>query len=401
MLSIAERDIGRDMAIETKTARMRLAVRGKPYWLTLSGGVSLGYRRTDGVGTWSVRLADGKGGNAIKRIAAADDERRADGKGVMTFAQAREAALTFGRGDDESPKVLTLDDAITAYEANLKARGGDRRNASRLRGNLPAAMLARPVALLWAKELTVWRDGLVERLAASGVNRLAIILKAVLNLAANGDARLNRHAWQVGLTALPGAVMANNVVLRDDVVARLIWAAREYADDFGLLVEVLAATGARISQVAKCQVKDLMDDHRLSIPASKKGRNKKMVPVIVPIPEGLANRLRLVSVGKAQSEPLMPGNSWRNDHHTWKFTRIVKAIGEDPKLITSYALRHTHITNQLLSNLPVQLVAKLHDTSALQIERHYAAYIADGTDDLVRRSMRSFEPTTGNVVSMR
>jgi integrase len=383
------------MAIETKTARMRLAVRGKPYWQPLSGGVSLGYRRIEGAGTWSVRLADGKGGNAIKRIAAADDERRADGRDTMTFAQAREAALQLGRGDDDGPKVLTLDDVVRAYEANLKARGGDKHNATRLRLNLTDAMLKRPVALLGARELTLWRDGLVERgLAASGVNRLAIVLKAVLNLAADADPRLSRHPWKVGLSALPGAVVAHNVVLRDDVVTRLIQAAREYADDFGLLVEVLAVTGARISQVAKCQVGDLMDD-RLLIPPSRKGRNKKMVPVIVPIPAGLANRLRLGSVGKGQGEPLIPGNGWRTGHHTWKFTRIVEAIGEDRGLITSYALRHTHITNQLLSNLPVQLVAKLHDTSATQIERHYAAAIATGTDDIVRRSMKLFdEPAT-------
>jgi|KBSMisStandDraft_5_1062788.scaffolds.fasta_scaffold00074_10 hypothetical protein len=383
----ADRDIGRDMAIETKTARMRLAVRGKPYWQPLSGGVSLGYRRIEGAGTWSVRLADGKGGNAIKRIAAADDERRADGRDTMTFAQAREAALQLGRGDDDGPKVLTLDDVVRAYEANLKARGGDKGNATRLRLNLTDAMLKRPVALLGAGELSVWRDGLVERgLAASGVNRLAVILKAVLNLAADADPRLSRHPWKVGLSALPGARVANNVVLSDDVVARLVQAAR--GDDFGLVVEVLAVTGARISQVAKCQVKDLMGD-RLLIPASKKGRNKKLVPVIVPIPVGLANRLRVVSAGKAQSEPLIPGNGWRTGHHTWKFRRIVEAIGEDG--ITSYALRHTHITSQLLNGLPVQLVAKLHDTSASQIERHYAAAIATGTDDIVRASMKSFD----------
>jgi hypothetical protein len=32
----------------------------------------------------------------------------------------------------------------------------------------------------------------------------------------------------------------------------------------------------------------------------------------------------------------------------------------------------------------VQLVAKLHDTSASQIEKHYAATIASHTDELVR-----------------
>src|SRR4051794_7534926 len=108
--------------LETKTGRQRLEVRWKPYWHGLSGGISLGYRRGVGPGSWSVRIADGKRGNSIKRIAAADDAEAADGKGIMSFAQAREAALRLGRGETEEarPPVVTLADAIEAYEGDLK-----------------------------------------------------------------------------------------------------------------------------------------------------------------------------------------------------------------------------------------------------------------------------------------
>src|SRR5256885_13499311 len=97
--------------LETKTARQRLEPRWKPYWLRLSGGISLGYRRSQGAGSWSVRIADGARGNSIKRIATADDTERADGKIVMSFAQARDAALRLGRGDTEQVRaaaVLTI-----------------------------------------------------------------------------------------------------------------------------------------------------------------------------------------------------------------------------------------------------------------------------------------------------
>src|SRR5437763_3282909 len=79
--------------LETKTARVRLEVRWKPYWQRLSGGISLGYRRSKGPGSWSVRLADGAKGNSIKRIATADDAEPANGKAIMSFVQARDAAL--------------------------------------------------------------------------------------------------------------------------------------------------------------------------------------------------------------------------------------------------------------------------------------------------------------------
>src|SRR5215510_14665594 len=54
--------------LETATARRKLAVRKKPYWTTISPGIALGYRRNEGAGTWSVRVADG-GVEWIKRIA--------------------------------------------------------------------------------------------------------------------------------------------------------------------------------------------------------------------------------------------------------------------------------------------------------------------------------------------
>src|SRR5690349_11474124 len=129
--------------LETKTARQRLEVRWKPYWHRLSGGISLGYRRSIGPGSWSVRVADGKRGNSIKRIATADDAEPADGKAIMSFSQAREAALRLGRGETEEVRqaVVTLADAIEAYKGDLKARGASLDNESRLRFNITPAML--------------------------------------------------------------------------------------------------------------------------------------------------------------------------------------------------------------------------------------------------------------------
>jgi hypothetical protein len=65
--------------LETPTARRRLEVRKKPYWITISPGIALGYRRNAGSGTWSVRSTDGHGSDWIKRIALADDLERTDG----------------------------------------------------------------------------------------------------------------------------------------------------------------------------------------------------------------------------------------------------------------------------------------------------------------------------------
>jgi hypothetical protein len=52
-----------------------------------------------------------------------------------------------------------------------------------------------------------------------------------------------------------------------------------------------------------------------------------------------------------------------------------------------YALRHSSIVRGLRAGLPVRLVAALHDTSSEMIERHYARFIVDATDELAARAV--------------
>ena len=390
--------------IETKTARGKLPVSKVPLFERLGQGVSIGYRRNaGGAGVWIVRLADGKRGKVEKRIALADDAAPANGRSIMSFQQAAEAARRLGRGETEEANpaaVITLADAIEAYKADLIARGAGVDNMTRLLFNLTPTMLKRPVALLDVTELRKWRDAAVKRMKAASVNRLATVLKAVLNLAAAKDEQLSARPWEIGLTALPEATTANNIVLPEATIRRLVQAAREQNSEFGLLVEALALTGARVSQLARCQVRDLAGD-RLMIPSSAKGQKKRASRTPVPIPAALANKLRGAAAERPQSAPLLvkpSGEPWAKSDHGRPFRRAVEAIGEDPERVSSYSLRHSHVTAQLLALLPVQLVAKLHDTSASQIEKHYAATIASHTDELVRGAMMEMDRPGRDVV---
>lgn len=73
------------------------------------------------------------------------------------------------------------------------------------------------------------------------------------------------------------------------------------------------------------------------------------------------------------------------------FTGMVARLALDPE-ITLYALRHSNITRLLLANVPVRVVASLHDTSVAQIEKTYSRYISDHSDALVRRALFQPEP---------
>ena len=70
----------RKLNLETSTARLKLKIQKKPYRSRLGPGLSLGYRRNEGAGTWSIIAADGRGQEWLKKIGVADDHDPANGK---------------------------------------------------------------------------------------------------------------------------------------------------------------------------------------------------------------------------------------------------------------------------------------------------------------------------------
>lgn len=175
---------------------------------------------------------------------------------------------------------------------------------------------------------------------------------------------------------------------------RIVVEARRIGPEFGLLVEVAAVTGARVSQLAQIEVQDLHADGdatRLSIPVSHKGKGVKAVlRHTVPIGAALAARLRVAAAGRPATAPLLvkpSGDRWRKSDHHRPFARTVAAAEQDPAEVTIYALRHTGIVRQLLANVPIRIVATLHDTSVAMIERTYSRHIGDHSDAVALSAM--------------
>jgi len=208
---------------------------------------------------------------------------------------------------------------------------------------------------------------------------------------------------------------ARNVILSDDKVRAFVAAAYRADDKFGLLTDTLAVTGARPSQAVRLRVEDLRDHPvrpKLMMPKSAKGgdRNraeKKLERYSVPITVQLAARLREAAKGRADDAPLFlqgDGSAWGDNpgagYHR-EVKQIVSAIGADPDA-TMYALRHSSIVRMLKVNVPIRLVASLHNTSTKMIEKHYSKYITEHSiDDITRTGLLS-EPTPAadNVVAL-
>ena len=233
--------------------------------------------------------------------------------------------------------------------------------------------------------------------------------KAALNLLADHDEHIiSRRAWEVGLATLANAERARNAILSEVTVRRLIAEAKVIGPEFGLLVETAAITGARVGQLARVEVQDLVGDHdgaRLMIPSSGKGRGDKQVHNYgVPIPTTLAARLRVAAGGRPATAPLLikpSGDRWRKSDHTRPFLRACIAAGEDPAEVTIYALRHSSIVRQILANVPIRVVAAGHDTSVAMIEKSYARFIQGHTDALVRATLLDADQDAAEVIPLR
>ncbi|HTI79327.1 MAG TPA: tyrosine-type recombinase/integrase [Acetobacteraceae bacterium] len=201
-------------------------------------------------------------------------------------------------------------------------------------------------------------------------------------------------------------------ILADAEIRKLVEAAFIQNADFGALVMVLAATGARMDQVARLTVADFQPAaRRLMVPSSRKGRGDRQVThIAVPLSDDVVVRLRRIIAGRLGHEPLLlrwhhqqvAGDSntgapprwervsrkpWSN---TAQMTRPWRVMIENAKLPTDlvpYCLRHSSIARGLRAGLPAQLVSAVHDTSVAMIKKDYAVFIVDAPDDLLRHAV--------------
>lgn len=384
--------------LQTPTSRARLSARGKPYEARLLRGVTLGYRRPKtGGGAWVVIAANGKGGRWTSAFAQADDAVSADGSAVLNYEQAALKARALARGDANaaSTRPATIDEAISAYEADLTGRDRNGYNARLVRVHRPAHLAAQPLSTITTKQLRAWRDALIEGgMLPATVNRVLKSAKAAFSLAGTLDPRVaaNKDTWRTGLQEIPGTVRARDAVLTDAEVARAVAVGYGISDAFGLYVQTHAETGARTSQILRTTCNDLQRD-RLMIPHSRKGRGGgKGGHIAVPLTPSLAARLLHAAAGRAADAPLL----LRPDEKAWKehsraFTKLAKAAGL-PAATTIYSLRHSSIVRMLLRNVPIKIVADQHDTSVAMIERHYGRWIKHHADDIVRAALIDTAP---------
>ena len=222
------------------------------------------------------------------------------------------------------------------------------------------------------------------------------------------------------------AVAREKQILPDADIRAIISAAwevdaeGEWEGDLGRMVLVLAATGARFSQVARMKVADVqLAQNRLMVPVSRKGNGeKKLTHIGVRVGDDVLAALAKATAGREGSASLLlrprqprqkptGAAKWKkgergpwysaNELSQRPWPPIVKRAGLADGTVP-YALRHSSIVRGLRAGLPTRLVAALHDTSVAMIERHYAAYIVDAMDELAARAVVPLTTAPATVV---
>jgi hypothetical protein len=403
------------ISLQTATARARLEARNKPHKASLDRGLTLGYRKPlSGAGTWVVIASNGSGRQWTETFGRADDTEAADGVYVLTYSQAakKAAELARGRGNDVRAvsRPVTVDEALTNYEIELKARGGNRYNATTARYHLKSSdLMGTSLAAVTVKDLADWRLGLLTAgMKAPTLNRLLKSIHACFNLAAKHDERVaaNASAWKRGLEFITGAAKARNAVLTLAQVRTLVAAAYALEEGFGIYVQAHAELGSRSDQIARITVGDVTGD-RVMVPNSGKGRGKhksRSGHTRRALAPGLAARFASLAKDRPADALLMTdanGAAWTTGERADRLfakAREAAAIapinGEDVTLI---AFRHSSIVRMLERNIPIKAVATMHNTSAVIIETNYAKFLPH--DDLDRAALVDTGPGN-NVVPL-
>ena len=154
----------RDAELESRAARSRLKVSGKPYYKSIGPGLHVGYRKGKRAGMWVVRRYAGASTYIVETIAEADDYADADGDKILTFWQAQDEARKIAGKPKRSSGPYKVKDAVADYLIELEGRASYADTKQRLAAYALPALGDKHADKLTADTLRHWhRD-----LASSG-----------------------------------------------------------------------------------------------------------------------------------------------------------------------------------------------------------------------------------------
>jgi integrase len=423
----------RDASLETRTARARLKAVHKPYFRLIEPGLHLGYRRlANGPGTWVVRRYGGSGKYTVKnlstpdgRLIIADDYSDADGRGILSFAQAQGRAKAQGGNGGESGGAYTVNQAADDYITYLRDEGRDEpaiRDATwRIDAFIRPALGKFKVASLTPAQLRGWRAGLAkaaprlrtkadekqkhredsdDRARKSSANRILTTLKAVLNHAFDEEKVASNKAWGRRLKPFESADAARVSYLAIGEAKRLLNACDP---EFRPLVQAALQSGGRYGQIAALKVSDFNAAVGAIDFRSRKGKGKEKSYSCVLTDEGI-QFFKQACAGRAGGDLIFTkdnGEPWQKSHQSRPMAEACERAAIKPE-IGFHGLRHTWASHAVMNGTPLLVVAKnLGHSDTRMVEKHYGHLAPSYVSDAIRAGAPRFGFKPGNVKPMR
>jgi integrase len=404
----------RDEKLDTRAARLRLAPRHAPYWRNIQEGRAIGYRRATvaRAGQWQARFLDrDEAGERVWRfvsLGTADDLLDADGIDTLNFAQAQEKARTWfaevTRSRRGAPEPMTVEQAMAAYVADYKARGGKDPKGleSTIKAHIEPKLGDKKLADLTTAVLRTWHRALAtaaprvrtkknakeqavrkvgaddvdgQRARRASANRILTVLKAGLNLAFADGKVSSDDAWR-RLLPFKNAEAARVRFLTDDEAKRLV----NVADPgFRPMITAALLTGARWGELVRFRVADFNPEAgTLHVRVSKTGKARHIM--LTEEAKVFFTQQCTGKTGKALILPRPDGEEWgRSEQH--RPMRAACAAAKIAPAIGFHILRHTHASRLTMAGVPLGVVASQLGNSEAICAKHYAhlcpGYVAD------------------------
>jgi integrase len=402
----------RNGKLDTRSGRAKLAVNKSGYWVPITRGFAVGYRKGPKGGVWLARLID-PGRRHETTLGAADDALDADGERIFAYAQAQAKARTWLTSLDagEGAGPYTVNRCLDDYIDDYKRRGG--KALDRLENAADAlirpALGDREIEKMTAGVLRNWHAALAEaparlrtrrnatrpnlrpidpddpdavRRRRATANRVLTVFKAALNLAFRDGHAASDEAWR-RVKPFREADAPKIRYLSHAEAKRLVNACDA---DFRPLVQCALLTGARYGEVAGFRVADFDRDAGIvTVRSSKPGGRRH----IVLTDDGTALFEQHVS-GKPGSALIFAhpdGSAYRRSQQRRPLLAACAHAAIDPSA-SFHILRHTYATHLLQAGVPLPVISKnLGHADTRMTERHYAHLVPSYVTQVIRAAM--------------
>lgn len=355
-------------SIDSKTKRDKLSPRREPYWGKIQAGCFVGFRKlADGAGTWIARWRDEAGKQHYHALDHQSDYDTAVAAARQWFQHCDLGA---------TPQVLSVTEACKAYVAALLAEGR-KDTASDATGRFNRLVYEKNIGKIQLDKLRPahlenWMHDQIDtdddpdelRRSKDSANRNLASLKAALNRALKQRMVATDAGWKTVEAFSKVAERRKDAFLSVPARRALLDAC---APDLRLLLEAALLTGARPGEIARLNACDF--DKRLGT-LTLRGKTGERTVAISSAAADFFTQQTKNKIGEAPILTDAYGKRWNKD--SWKDPfAAARDLAGLPNTVVLYSLRHTAISELILSGMDSFVVAKINGTSVQMIEQNY------------------------------